>query len=296
MTENTSFRPRRSCLYMPGANPRALDKARDLPADMLILDLEDAVAPESKADARQLVADTIAGKPYGQREIVVRINDLSTDWAEADLAMLAGSDADGVLVPKVTSGAEIEAIDARLDALGASQNLGLWVMIEMPLAILNIQEVAAAGASTRLRGFMFGPNDLAKEMDALPTPGRTEFLTALSMTVMAARAYGLVALDGVFNDFKDDSGLRAECEQGRSMGFDGKTLIHPAQIETTNQVFSPAPEALSRAEAVIAAFALPENQGKGAIQVDGKLTELLHLEQAKKLVAIDQAIKALSQQ
>lgn len=292
MSAAAPFRPRRSCLYMPGANTRALEKARDIPADMLILDLEDAVAPETKSQARELLGQTVAADPYGYREVIIRVNALDSEWAEEDLAMVAQAKPDGVLIPKVVSGQQVKDVDDQLTTLGVGSDMGLWVMIEMPMAILNIQEIAAASGETRLKGLVLGPNDLAKEIGATPTPERTEFLTALSLTIAAARAYGLVALDGVYNDFKNEAGLIAESEHGRNLGFDGKTLIHPAQVEVANRVFSPDPAAVAHAEAVIAAFALPEHQGKGAIQVDGALVELLHLEQAEELVRIHEAIQA----
>ena len=293
MSTQTEFRPRRSCLYMPGANERALEKAKTLAADMLILDLEDAVAPEAKLDARALVARLVGERGYGAREVVIRTNGLDSEWGRADLDMVVAASADGVLLPKVTSGEQVRRIDQALTEAGAPSTLDLWVMIEMPLAILNIQDIAAASATTRLRGLVLGTNDLAKELNAIATPDRAAFQTALALTLAAARAYGLVAIDGVYNDMKNAAGLLDECEQGRVLGFDGKTLIHPAQLQTANRVFSPDPAAVIHARAVIDAFALPENQGKGVINVDGKMTELLHLEQAQQLVAVQNAIAAL---
>lgn len=292
MTPATDFRPRRSCLYMPGANTRALVKARSLPADMLILDLEDAVAPELKLEARAAVAQALAEGGYGEREVVIRTNGLDTPWGEDDLAMAVTAAPDGVLVPKVTSGADIMALDAALTRAGAPPALGLWAMIEVPLAILNINDIAAASRDTRLTGLVMGTNDLAKELNAVATADRSAFQIALSLSLAAARAYGLLAIDGVFNDIKDSTGLQAECEQGRVLGFDGKTLIHPAQLDIANRVFSPDPQAVAHARAVIEAFSLPENRGRGVIKVDGKMTELLHLEQAQRLVAISDAIAA----
>lgn len=294
MTKPTEFRPRRSCLYMPGANARALEKAKSLPADMLILDLEDAVAPEAKVDARRLVGEVLKEQPYGHREVVIRINGLDTQWGEEDLRMAATAAVDGVLVPKITGGEQIGQLDQALSDAGAASDLGLWVMIETPLAILNIQQIAVASVNTRLSGFVMGTNDLAKEFNAVPTADRSAFQVSLALTLTAARAYGLVAIDGVYNDIKDEAGLAAECEQGRTFGFDGKTLIHPAQLATANRIFAPDPADVEHSKAVIAAFSLPENQGKGVIKVDGKMVELLHLEQAKRLVAIDEAIKQFS--
>ncbi len=292
MTVENTLRPRRSCLYMPGANQRALDKASSLDADVLILDLEDAVSPELKAEARDNIARAVAAGNYGAREVIIRCNGLATEWGMPDLEMAVAVAPDGVLLPKVTSAGDIEAIDRALTAAGAPPTLGLWVMIEMPLAILNIREIAATGAQTRLVGLVMGLNDLAKEMNAVPTVDRVAFHTALSLTLAAARAYDLVAIDAVFNDIKDEVGLEAECEQGRVLGFDGKSLIHPAQLETANRVFSPAAEEVAHARAVIEAFARPENKGKGVIKVEGRMTELLHLEQAQRPVSISDAIAA----
>jgi citrate lyase subunit beta/citryl-CoA lyase len=294
MTAAARFRPRRSCLYVPGANARALEKAKSLPADAVILDLEDAVAPDAKADARQAILDAVGDRAYGAREVVIRVNGLETDWGQDDLAMAASAGVDGVLVPKITRGKDVRAIEQLLHDLGAPPGLGLWVMIETPSAILNIKKIAKASVKTRLSGLVMGTNDLAKEFHAVPTPDRLGFLFSLSSAVAAARAYGLVAIDGVYNDIGDDAGLAAECEQGRALGFDGKTLIHPAQIGTANRVFSPSEAELCHAKDVIAAFALPGNRDKGVISVNGQMVELLHLEQAERLVAIDDAIKQLA--
>jgi len=279
---------------MPGANPRALEKAKSLGADMLILDLEDAVAPEAKAEARQVILDAVNERAYGSREVVIRINGLDTQWGHDDLNMAVAAKPDGILVPKVISGEQVLGIYNALSAAGAPRGLGLWVMIEMPLAILNIQDIAAASANSRLSGFVMGPNDLAKEFNAIPTADRFAFQVPLALALTAARAYGLVAIDGVYNDIKNDDGLFAECEQGRVLGFDGKTLIHPAQLGPANRVFSPDPADIAHAEVVIEAVSLPENQGKGVIKVNGKMAELLHLEQAKRLVAVNAAIQAAS--
>ena len=292
MNKETAFRPRRSCLYMPGANTRALEKAASLSADMLILDLEDAVAPEHKAEARDNVRQAVQGRGYGSREVVIRCNALDSPWGADDLAMAVEAGPDGVLAPKVTGPADILQLDAALSEAGASPELALWAMIETPLAILNIRDIAATAGTTRLAGFVMGTNDLAKELNAVPTPDRLAFQSALSLTLAASRAYGLAAIDGVFNDIGDEAGLEAECSQGRVLGFEGKTLIHPAQLAIANRVFSPEPEEVIHARAVIAAFAQAENRGKGVIKVDGRMTELLHLEQARRLVAICEAIDA----
>ena len=294
MTSITHYRPRRSCLYMPGANARALEKAASLPADTLILDLEDAVAPDAKEQARSVVMETVSSRPYGNREVIIRINGLNTPWGYDDLAMAATAGADGILVPKVVSAEQVGELDTALSRADAAAEMGLWVMIEMPMAILNISDIAAASQTSRLSGFVMGTNDLAKEMNAIATADRAAFQVALALTLTAARAYGLVAVDGVFNDFRDEPGLIAECQQGRMMGFDGKTLIHPAQLEATNRVYSPDPAEVAEARAIIEAFLLPENAGKGVIKLEGKMVELLHLEQAKRLVAIDAMQSALS--
>jgi len=285
--------PRRSCLYVPGANARALEKAKSLPADLFVLDLEDAVAPEAKADARQAIRKAVHKRAYGAREVVIRVNGLETEWGQDDLEMAASAGVDGALVPKVTSGDDVRFVDQLLNDAGASPNLDLWVMIEMPLAILNINEIVATSTDTRLTGLVMGTNDLAKEYNAVPTPDRSAFMYSLSAALVAARAYRLSAIDGVYNDIGNDAGLAAECEQGRVLGFDGKTLIHPAQIETANRVFSPSEAELSHAKEVIEAFALPANKGKGVISLNGQMVELLHLEQAERLVALDHAIRQL---
>ncbi len=286
------LRPRRSCLYMPGSNARAMEKAKAIAADCIILDLEDAVAPEVKAEARQAACDMVAARPFGHRETVIRINAPGSEWGRDDLMAAVRAGPDAILVPKITSADEIERLNVELDAAGADESLALWVMIEMPLAILNIASIAATARTTRLAAFVMGTNDLAKEMLAVATADRAAFHTALSLSVSAARAYGLAAIDGVYNDISDHDGLRAECEQGRIMGFEGKTLIHPAQLETCNAIFSPSPHEVAEAHAIIAAFEEPANKGKGVLKVNGKMTELLHLEQARRIAAIAKAIAA----
>lgn len=290
----TAHRPRRSALYMPGANTRALEKAKTLPADSLIFDLEDAVAPDAKAEARENVCNAVKGGGYGKREICVRINGLDTEWGLDDLNAAVAAGPNAILAPKVISGDDIRKLDAAMTAAGASADMQLWVMIEMPLAILNIQEIAAAAADTRLNLFVMGTNDLAKELRASAKPNRQlAFGTALSMAMLAARAYDIIAIDGVFNDIKDEHGLRAECEEGAAMGFDGKTLIHPSQVAVANEVFAPSAADVEQAQAVIQAFADPANAGKGVLKVNGKMTELLHLEEAKRLVAVEKAIQEM---
>lgn len=289
-----AHRPRRSCLYMPGANARALEKARELPADTLILDLEDAVAPEAKAEARGAVAAALAAGGYARRELVVRMNGLDSEWGHADLEMAVKSGAAAVLAPKVTGLRDIERLDAALKTAGADEAFALWVMIETPLAILNIRKIAAASTGSHLTTFVMGTNDLAKEYRARITPDRLAFQTALQLSVAAARAYGLTAIDGVYNDIKNEEGFRNECEQGRDLGFDGKTLIHPSQLEDCNRIFAPSRHDVEQAQAVIEAFADPANAGKGVLKVNGRMTELLHLDEARRMVAMDEAIRGMA--
>ena len=288
-----SARPRRSCLYMPGANAKALEKAKTLAADVLIFDLEDSVAPESKEEARAQVAAAVKGGGYGKREIIVRVNGLSTPWGRDDIAAACACGPDGILAPKIESGAQVSELDAALTGAGLSRDATLWANIETPRAILNLADIAAAARSTRLACFVMGLNDLSKETRAQQKPGRAAFQAALSLAVMAARTEKLTAIDGVFNDIADNAGFEAECRQALEFGYDGKTLIHPSQIEMANTVFAPSTEEVARARAIIAAFALPENTGKGVIKVDGRMTELLHLEEAKRVVAVAEAIDAL---
>jgi citrate lyase subunit beta/citryl-CoA lyase len=277
---------------MPGSNARALEKARTLAADALILDLEDAVAPDAKALARQQVADAVRAGGFGPREVVVRINGLDTPWGEEDMRAVAPAGADAVLIPKVSSPAHVARAATALARAGAPDSTRLWVMMETPLAMLTALSIAATAGdpANRLACLVMGTNDLAKETRARLVPGRQAFLPWLQSCLAAARAHGLDIIDGVFNGLADDSGFRDECEQGRDLGFDGKTLIHPSQIDACNAVFAPTAEEVSRARAVIEAFALPESAGKGVLKVDGKMTELLHLEEAKRVVALAEAI------
>jgi citrate lyase subunit beta / citryl-CoA lyase len=279
-----SDRPRRSALYLPATNAKALAKARTLPADVVVLDLEDSIAPDLKAEARAAALAAVAEGGFGERELVVRANGLDTAWGADDLAALATAGADAVLVPKVSSPADIDRYHAALAA--APERLQLWAMIETCASMARLDAIAAKAHDTRLSLFTVGTNDLAKEMRARLTPERTPFLPFLAMTVAAARAHGLAVLDGVCNEFRDLDVFRAEAEQGLLFGFDGKSLIHPAQIEPCNAVFSPSEDEVRHARAVIEAFALPENAGKGVIQVNGKMTELLHREQAQRVVAV----------
>ena len=278
-----SARPRRSVLYMPASNPKALAKARELPCDAVILDLEDAVAPDMKAAARDAACAAVAEGGWGGREVAVRVNGLDTEWGAADLAAAAQAGPDAVLVPKVDGPHDVRRY---ADALAAApQSTALWAMVETARCLFALEPTAAAAAGTRLAGFVLGTNDLAKEMGWRLAPGRAPFLWALSAATAAARAHGLLILDGVFNGLEDEAGLSAECAQGVEWGFDGKTLIHPRQVEPCNRAFSPSQAEVAQARAVIAAFDLPENAGKGAVRVDGRMAERLHLSQARKTVA-----------
>ena len=283
-------RPRRSALYLPASNAKAMAKARGLAADVVILDLEDSVAPDGKLAARDAALAGLREGGWGRRELVLRVNALDTPWGADDLAAAATSGADAVLVPKIGSAAQLCAYNAALAAAPAS--LKLWVMIETCAAVPILDAIAALQATTRLSAFVLGTNDLAKEMHAQLRPGRAPFAAVLSAAVCAARAHGLTVIDGVCNEFRDLEVFRAEAEQGLEFGFDGKSLIHPDQIGPCNAVFSPSPAELEQAAAIAAAFALPENAGKGVISINGKMAELLHLEQAQRLLAIGAAIAA----
>lgn len=282
--------PLRSVLYMPASNPRALAKARSLDCDAVALDLEDAVAPEAKVAARgALVAEAQAGG-FGHRRLIARINALATPWGHDDITALAAAPLDALLAPKVDDAANVQALSRAMDAAGFAPGVALWVMIETPRAVLALERIAACAASTRLAGFVLGLNDLAKDSGIAQLPGRAAFVPVLTMAVLAARAHGLVVLDGVCNAIDDPGVLEAECCQARDSGFDGKTLIHPAQLEVCNRVFAPSEADVTEAEAIVAAFADPANAGKGALRVNGKMAELLHLAQARQLLAKAAAI------
>lgn len=289
----TAIVPRRSALYMPGSNLRALEKARGLPADVVILDLEDAVAPDAKAAAREQVCAAVRQGGYGAREVVIRINTLDTPWGEDDLAAAAEVAPDAILIPKVSTPEALVAVGTRLRRLRAPARTRVWAMIETPLAILEINAIAGAAhdVDTRLSCFLMGTNDLAKETRARVAPGRTVMLPWLMTALAAARANGLDILDGVYNTLEDDAGFRAECEQGRDCGFDGKTLIHPNQIAAANEIFAPSAGDVERARAIVAAFALPENAGRGAIAMEGRMVERLHAEMAKRVLDLAEAIR-----
>ena len=287
----STVRPRRSVLYMPGANTRALEKARTLPADALIFDLEDAVAPDAKEAARGNVVAAAGSKAYGKREIAIRCNGLSTPWGKADVAAIARSGADAILVPKVENAADVASVVALLDAAGAPPAMAVWAMMETPMGILRAEEVA--GSHKRLQLFVMGTNDLVKDMRARHTPMRLPIVTALGLGMLAARAHGLTILDGVYNDIKDAESFREVCKQGMEMGFDGKTLIHPSQVEPCNEVFAPSAAELEMAGKIVAAFKAAQAEGKGVVTVDGRMIENLHVEQAERALALAAAIKEL---
>jgi citrate lyase subunit beta/citryl-CoA lyase len=280
-------RPRRSVLYMPGSNARALEKGRTLPADGLILDLEDAVAADAKALARRQVVEAMTAGGYGSREVVVRINGLDTPWGKDDLAAVVGTGADAVLVPKVESAAMVHAVESALADAGAA-DIAIWCMMETPLGMLHAEAVAAAGR--RVACLVMGTSDLAKDLHAQHTPDRLPFLTGLGLCLLAARAHGLAILDGVHLDLADDAGFAAACRQGLELGFDGKTLIHPKTIEVANQVFAPSAAEVEWSRKIIATHAEATAEGKGVVLVDGKLIENLHVENAHRLVALADAI------
>jgi citrate lyase subunit beta/citryl-CoA lyase len=281
---------------MPGSNARALDKAKTLPADGVILDLEDSVAPEAKEAARQQVVDAVKAGGFGIREVFIRINGVDTPWHADDLSAAAHAAPDVILVPKVSSSDTLELIGRRMLDMGTNHKTRVWAMIETPLAIFNILEIAAAArdSETRLAGFVMGTNDLAKETRARLVPGRTPMLAWLSMCVAAARIHGIDILDGVYNDIANADGFAKECTQGVELGFDGKTLIHPSQIEPCNKAFSPSPADVAHARKMIAAFDLPENKGKGVVSIDGRMVERLHADMARRTVAIAEAISRSS--
>jgi citrate lyase subunit beta/citryl-CoA lyase len=281
-------RPRRSVLYMPASNARALEKARGLDADALILDLEDAVAPGAKEEARALALAALRAGGYGRRELALRVNAAGTPWGAADLAAAARSGAHAVVLPKVESAEAVRAADAELRGHGAPGELALWVMVETPRGVLRVAEIA--GATPRLACLVMGTSDLVKDLRARHTPGRLEVLTSLSLTVLAARAHGLAALDGVHLDLADEAGFEAACRQGLDLGFDGKTLIHPKTIAVANRVFTPGAEELARARRIIEAHEAAAAAGKGVAVLDGRLVESLHVEDARRVLALAAAI------
>ena len=283
-------RPRRSALYFPATNAKAIAKARSLPADIVIIDLEDSVAPEQKVEARAAALAAVKEGGFGSREVAIRANGLDTEWGMDDLAAIATSGADAVLVPKISAPQDIDTCQAALSL--APPAMQLWAMIETCASVFALEPIAAKAATTRLSLWVMGTNDLAKEMRAQLTPERTPFLPVLTLAVAAARAHGVAILDGVCNEFRDIAAFRAEAAQGVLFGFDGKSLIHPDQIAPCNEAFSPSEEELRWARVVIEAFRQPEAQGKGAIKVEGKMVELLHMQQARQLVAVADMIAA----
>lgn len=290
----TTLRPRRSALYLPGNNARALEKGKTLPADVLIFDLEDAVGPDAKAESRATVCKAISSGSYQTREIVVRINGLGTDWHDDDLAAVANSVAHGVLVPKIETGQQVEALAAALDTLAAAESLQLWAMMETPRAFLRAEEIASA--SDRLAALVIGTNDLVNDLHGLHVPGRAPVVTALSLGVLGARAAGKAILDGVFNTIADDGGFRAEAQQGREMGFDGKTLIHPSQVAPANEIFGPSPDELADARKIVSAYEQAQAAGESVITVDGRMIESLHVRDAQRILALSDLICELESQ
>ncbi|MBO6894069.1 MAG: CoA ester lyase [Roseibium sp.] len=290
------LRPRRSALYMPGSNARALEKAKTLDVDCLLLDLEDAVAPDAKDLARKQISEAVTAGGYGEREVVIRINGLDGPWGEDDLKAAVAANPDAILVPKVNSPADLQRVAHMLSVHGASGDLKLWAMMETPEAMLNAAAIGACGKDpeVRLACFVMGTNDLAKETRAQLTPGRFAMMPWLMTCVAAARAGGIDILDGVYNAFQDEEGFAAECAEGAQMGMDGKTLIHPKQIAACHEAFSPSEAEVDWARKINDVFDLPENADKGAIQVDGKMVERLHAEMGKRVIAIADAIAARS--
>ena len=290
MTQQASLkaRPRRSVLYMPGANTRAMEKGRTLPADGLILDLEDAVAPDAKLTARENVVKALAEGGYGKREILLRVNALDTPWGQGDAIAAAKSKADAILIPKVESAAHVRQVEAIMEQQGAPASMTIWCMMETPLGVLHAEEIAQS--SKRLAGFVMGTSDLAKDLRCAHTPLRLPLLPSLGICLLAARAYGLSILDGVYLNLDDDEGFAASCRQGKELGFDGKTLIHPKTVAKTNEVFAPSEADVAWARKIITAHAEAEAQGKGVVLVDGKLIESLHVVGARRQVELADAI------
>jgi citrate lyase subunit beta/citryl-CoA lyase len=280
-------RPRRSVLYLPGSNQRMLEKARTLPANALILDLEDAVAPDQKGVAREQVCAAVRAG-FGQREVVVRINHLDSDWGDRDLVAVAAAGPDAILLPKVGAPRDVAKADLRLCHAADAGGVALWAMIETVRGVMDVAAIAAAGG--RLACLVVGTNDLLQEMGGQPLPDRANLAAPLSQIVLAARCHGLAVIDGVFNDIADTDGFAAQCRQARAYGFDGKTVIHPSQIGPANDAFAPAPEEIDAARAIIAAFDRPENRSKGAILVNGKMVERLHADSARRTLSLAEAI------
>ncbi len=281
----------RSVLYMPSSNARALEKAKTIPADAIIFDLEDAVAPDAKPSAREAAAAAVQSGEYGRRELIIRVNGIGTEWHDADIAAAAQAGPHGVVVPKVNSARDVHNIERALELGGAPDATKIWAMVETPIAMLHAEEIASA--SERLTVLVMGTNDLAKELHAEFVPGRAPLLGGLSLCLLAARATGKVILDGVYNDVKDLEGFEVECLQGRRFGFDGKTLIHPGQIEPCNKVFAPSEEEVAQARKIIDAFEEARKAGRGVVTVDGRMIENLHVDNAKRVLGLAEAIGAL---
>lgn len=284
------LRPRRSVLYVPGSNDRALSKAGTLAADSLILDLEDSVLPLAKKKARETICDVIKQKKFGHREVMVRVNSLQTEWGVEDIMAVATSGADAIVIPKVESRETVSLTDSILNANGAAREFAIWCTLETPYGILNAQEIATS--NPRVQGLIMGTTDLAKELHCAHTPMREPFFASLGHCLLAARAAGLVALDSVHLDLDDDEGYDFICRQGAEFGFDGKTVIHPKQIATANHVFSPSPELIAWSKKVIAAWDKAEREGKGVTVIDGRIIEHLHARQASRIVGLSEAILA----
>ena len=285
------MRPLRSMLYLPGSNARALEKAASLPADALILDLEDAVAPDEKAAARVALREAVGARGFGPRMVIVRINALETEWGAADVATIGAVSPDALLLPKVAGPQDIARLSALMDRHPPLADTTIWAMMESPAGILNAAAVAASGG--RMAGFVMGTNDLAKDLGAEATPDRMSMMHALGQCMLAARAGGIAIVDGVYNQFRDEEGLRRECRQARAMGFDGKTLIHPGQIATANEIFAPSTEDLAQAHRFVAAYEAAIAEGRAVAVVDGRIVENLHVETARQLIAKSAAIAAL---
>ncbi len=286
----SEFRPRRSVLYMPSSNERALEKAKTLACDALILDLEDAVAPDAKPAAREAACAAVRSGDYGQRELTIRINGADTEWHDADLAAVCAAGPDAIVVPKVSSAAAVHALVEAMERHGAPAHTTLWAMLETPYAMLHAEEIA--GASERLSVLVMGTNDLAKELYAEHVPGRQPLLAGLGLAMLAARATGKVILDGVYNDVKNAEGFLDECRQGRELGFDGKTLIHPGQVEGANEAFAPSAQAVEDARGILQAW--EDGKGSGVVTYHGRMIENLHVESAQRTLTIHEAIAALA--
>lgn len=288
MADN-AFRPRRSVLYMPSSNARALDKAKTLPCDALILDLEDAVAPDAKEAAREAACDAARSGEYGRRELTIRINGIGTPWHDDDLRAVAAAGPDAIVVPKVGSADEVRSLVGAMEAAGAPARTTLWAMVETPGAMLRVEEIASA--SERLSVLVMGTNDLVKELYAEHVPGRQPLLAGLGLALLGARAAGKVILDGVYNDVKDTEGFLAECTQGRQLGFDGKTLVHPGQVAGANEAFAPSEQAVEEARGILQAW--EDGKGSGVVTYNGKMIENLHVESAQRVLTMHQAVTAL---